>query len=147
MSQYRSGQPSAPQTSRSRRSSSPSGGAYLLAAIILGICILIAGLNVGGALRALTKAVGEKDFSSTFDQKDDLTVRSPAPRKYLTQKEAAEYLNLSESDISEAIADGDISDYMITSDGYSISVTALDEFFEQEAYKIQMKRNSSSSDE
>ena len=146
MSNYRSGQPSASHSQKSYRSV-PAGGAYLLSSIILGVCILIAGLNVGGAIKALNKTMTEKEFSSSFSSPDKLTVKTPAERKYLTQKEAADYLNITESEITNAIADGDITEYIITSDGYSISVSALDDYFENTAYRIQMKKNAAESDE
>ena len=140
MSQYRSGQTYAPQTQKSHRSV-PASGAYMISAVVLGICILIAGLNVGGALRSLNKTIAEKSFESTYNSPDKITVNGTAERKYLTQDEAAAYLNITVSDISSAIADGKIEDYIITSNGYSISIAALDDYFESEAYEIKMKKN------
>ena len=140
MSQYRSGS-SDYRTQKSTRSI-PSGGAFIISAAILGLCILIAGLSIGGALRTLNKTIAGKEFSSSFDSPDKISVRTAAERKYLDQNEAADYLNISPSEISSAIAAGKIEDYIITSEGYSISVESLDAYFEAEAYEIKMKKNS-----
>ncbi|MBQ5417633.1 MAG: helix-turn-helix domain-containing protein, partial [Oscillospiraceae bacterium] len=63
-------------------------------------------------------------------------------KKYLSDAEAAEYLNISKKAVTDAISDNKITDYIITDDGYSISVEALDEYFENEAYQIQIKKKS-----
>jgi excisionase family DNA binding protein len=140
MSQYRTGAPSQPRTSRP---SGVPGGVYMISAVILGVFILIAGVNVGSGLKKLTAAVEEKQFSDEYNSPDNLTVNAAAEKKYLTQSEAAAYLNVSVDDITKAIADKEIKEYIITSDGYSISIESLDDYFAQEAYEIQMKMNSS----
>lgn len=124
-----------------------SGGAInptLIAAVFLGICILIAGLNIGGGLRKLNKTITETQFSDTN------TVSTPselkvAEKKYLTEKEAAEYLNLSTDRILELISRGEIAEYIKTDKtdtGYSISVSVLDSWFDNEAYQMKIKNNS-----
>lgn len=138
MSQYRSGASPQPQPRRG----GISGGAYLLSALILGICILIAGLNISGSVKKLNETISTTEFGTNVSSPSDLTVNTVTQKKYLTQSEAAAYLNISESDISDAISQGKISEYIITSTGYSISITALDDYFEQEAYQIQIKNNS-----
>lgn len=140
MSQYRTGAPSQPQSSK--RSSGVPGGAYLLSAIILGVFILISAIIVGSGLKKLSAALTEQSFSDSYSSPDTLTVNSPAVKKYLTQSEAAAYLNVSESEISKAIADHKIDEYITTSEGYSISIDSLDDYFSDEAYQIQMKLNS-----
>ena len=140
MSQYRTGAPSQPQSSK--RNSGVPGGAYLLSAIILGVFILISAIIVGSGLKKLSAALTEQSFSDSYSSPDTLTVNSPAVKKYLTQSEAAAYLNVSESEISKAIADHKIDEYITTSEGYSISIESLDDYFSDEAYQIQMKLNS-----
>lgn len=140
MSQYRTGAPSQPQSPK--RNSGVPGGAYLLSAIILGIFILISAIIVGSGLKKLSAALTEQSFSDSYSSPDTLTVNSPTTKKYLTQSEAAAYLNVSESEISKAIADHKIDEYITTSEGYSISIESLDDYFSDEAYQIQMKLNS-----
>ncbi|MDD7429669.1 MAG: hypothetical protein SOU50_04715 [Oscillospiraceae bacterium] len=140
MSQYRTGAPSQPQSSK--RSPGIPGVAYLLSAIILGVFILISAIIVGNGLKKLSAALTEQSFSDSYSSPDTLTVNSPAVKKYLTQSEAAAYLNVSESEISKAIADHKIDEYITTSEGYSISIESLDDYFSDEAYQIQMKLNS-----
>lgn len=113
----------------------------LIGAVFLGICILIAGLNIGGGLRKLNKTITETQFS------DNNTVNTPSElsvgqKKYLTEKEAGEYLNLSTDRILELISKGEIAEYVKTEDGYSISVDMLDAWFDNEAYQMKIKNNS-----
>ena len=140
MSQYRTGAPSQPQSPK--RNLGVPGGAYLLSAIILGVFILISAIIVGSGLKKLSAALTEQSFSDSYSSPDTLTVNSHTVKKYLTQSEAAAYLNVSESDISKAIADHKIDEYITTSEGYSISIESLDDYFSDEAYQIQMKLNS-----
>lgn len=140
MSQYRTGAPSQPQSTK-RNSGSP-GGAYLIGSIILGVFILISAIIVSSGFKKLASALTEQSFSDSYSSPDTLTVNSPTTKKYLTQSEAAAYLNVSESDISKAIADHKIDEYITTSEGYSISIDSLDDYFLDEAYQIQMKLNS-----
>ena len=118
----------------------------LIGAVFLGICILIAGLNIGGGLRKLNKTVTETQFS------DNNTVSTPSElsvgqKKYLTEKEAGEYLNLSTDRILELISKGEIAEYVKTGTGqsgaeYSISVDILDAWFDNAAYQMKIKNNS-----
>ncbi|MBQ4311787.1 MAG: helix-turn-helix domain-containing protein [Oscillospiraceae bacterium] len=139
MSQYRS-EPS--PVYQQRRSGFPSAGAYLIGSVFLGICILISAIIMSSSLKALGKAVDDKTFASTYTSPDKLTVKTETAKKYLSDAEAAEYLNISKKAVTDAISDNKITDYIITDDGYSISVEALDEYFENEAYQIQIKKKS-----
>ena len=116
--------------------------ATFIGAVFLGICILIAGINIGGGLRKLNKTLDEKSIASTN------TVNVPSEmnigaKKYLTEAEAGEYLNLSIEKIIELIKKGEITEYVETSTGYSISVTVLDNWFDNEAYQTRLRTNAS----
>lgn len=118
----------------------------LVGAVFLGICILIAGLNIGGGLRKLNKTITETQFS------DNNTVTTPSElsvgqKKYLTEKEAGKYLNLSTDRILELISKGEIAEYVKTETGqsgaeYSISADTLDAWFDNAAYQMKIKNNS-----
>ena len=60
---------------------------------------------------------------------------------YMTESEAGEYLNLSTEKVIELIANGEITEYVKTDSGYSISVKVLDEWFDNEAYQTKLKYN------
>lgn len=140
MSQYRTGAPS--QNQPKRHNPSVPGGIILLSSVILGVFILIAGLNVGSGLKKLSDTLEGKTFTDSFSSPDTISVNTSVNKKYLTLSEAAVYLNVSENDITDAIAEKKIDEYIATSQGYSISIEALDEFFSDEAYDIQKKLNS-----
>lgn len=117
----------------------------LIGAAFLGLCILIAGLNIGGGLRKLNKTISETEFSSTntVNVPDDISM---GVKSYMTEKEAAEYLNLTPEKITSMITSGEITEYVRTeSGGYSISVKVLDEWFDNEAYNTKIKNNTVSS--
>ncbi len=119
-----------------------SGGinATFLGAVILGICILIAGLNISGSIKKLNKTVTETQFAAT----NNLNVPSEMAvgnNNYMTEAEAGEYLNLSTEKVIELIANGEITEYVKTDSGYSISVKVLDEWFDNEAYQTKLKYN------
>jgi len=119
-----------------------SGGinATFLGAVILGICILIAGLNISGSIKKLNKTVTETQFAAT----NNLNVPSEmavGTNNYMTESEAGEYLNLSTEKVIELIANGEITEYVKTDSGYSISVKVLDEWFDNEAYQTKLKYN------
>ncbi len=139
MTQYRNQSPSQPQ---SRRNPPVAGIVYLICALILGIFILIAGIVVSSGMKKLAGAIENQSFSDSFNSPDKLTLTNNAQKKYLSGAEASEYLNISEDELSQAIADGRIDEYIITSKGYSISIESLDDYFSDEAYKIQQKLNS-----
>lgn len=114
-----------------------------LGAVILGICILIAGLNISGSIKKLNKTVTETQFAAT----NNLNVPSEMAvgnNNYMTEAEAGEYLNLSTEKIIELIANGEITEYVKTDSGYSISVKVLDEWFDNEAYQTKLKYNAAS---
>ncbi len=119
-----------------------SGGinATFLGAVFLGICILIAGLNIGGSIKKLNKTVTETQFAAT----NNLNVPAEMAvgnNNYMTEAEAGEYLNLSTEKVIELIANGEITEYVKTDSGYSISVKVLDEWFDNEAYQTKLKYN------
>lgn len=114
----------------------------LIGAFFLGICIFIAGLNIGGAVRKLNKTITEKEFAAvnTVNTPSELSL---GEKKYLTEEEAGEYLNLSAEKIVELISKGEINEYIKTDDsGYSISVSVLDAWFDNAAYQTKIKNNS-----
>ena len=127
-----------------RRNSSPvkGGGGTFLGAVFLGICILIAGLNIGGNLKKLNKTVETKVFStpSTYNAPSEISYSNP---KYLTEDEAGIYLNISTQNVVDLITKGDITEYVKTESGYSISITVLDAWFENEAYQNKLNNNAS----
>lgn len=116
----------------------------LIGAAFLGICILIAGLNIGGGLRKLSKTVAETTFSdtNTVTIPDDISMGA---KNYMTEKEAAEYLNLTPEKIEAMISGGEITEYVRTESGCSISVKVLDEWFDNEAYNTKIRNNTVSS--
>lgn len=128
-----------------------SGGinATFIGAVFLGICILIAGINIGGSVRKLNKTIEEKEFASTN------TMNSPSEltfgqKKYLTVEEAADYLNITRERVINLITSGEIGEYVKTdtdNGGYSISTDVLDKWFDGEAYENKLKSNASGSDE
>lgn len=121
-----------------------SGGinATFLGAVILGICILIAGLNISGSIKKLNKTVTETQFAATntLNVPSEMAVGN---NNYMTEAEAGEYLNLSTEKIIDLIATGEITEYVKTESGYSISVKVLDEWFDNEAYQTKLKYNAS----
>jgi len=119
----------------------------LISAVVLGISIIIAGATISGAVKKLTAAVEAQTFSSSYASPSNLTVSSTAEKKYLTETEAAEYLNLPVDEIRASITKGEISQYVKTSDGYTISVEQLDEYFNQKAYETMNNNNASSAEE
>ena len=114
--------------------------ATFIGAVFLGICILIAGINIGGGVRKLNKTLEEKQLASTnsINVPSEMSIGS---KKYLTETEAGEYLNLSANKIVELIKKGEITEYVETDGGYSISVQVLDNWFDNEAYQTKIKSN------
>lgn len=111
-----------------------------LGAVILGICILIAGLNISGSVKKLNKTISETQFAAT----NNMNVPSEMAignNNYMTEAEAGEYLNLSTEKVIGLIANGEITEYVKTDSGYSISVKVLDEWFDNEAYQTKLKYN------
>lgn len=133
-------------SNRNNNSSRPSRGGIngtLVGAVFLGVCILIAGLNIGGNLKKLNKTLSETTFSDTN------TYNAPSDhvnteKKYFTESEAAEYLNLSTDKIIELINKGEIKKYVKTDTGYSIQADVLDKWFDNEAYQNEMKADNPS---
>ena len=125
-----------------QRSVKRTGGinANFIGMVFLGICMLVAGLSIGGNIRKLNKTIEEKNFaaSSTFSVPDSMGV---SQRKYLSEKDAAEYLNISSEKVVSLITSGEIVEYIKTDTGYSISIDILDEWFDNEAYQTKLKAN------
>lgn len=133
--------------SNSRSVKRTSGiNANFLGLVVLGICILITGFNVGGNIKKLNKTIEKTSFSDT----NNLNVPSEMKignSKYLTEVEAGEYLNLSTEKIIELITTGEITEYVKTDTGYSISVKVLDSWFDNEAYQMQLKHKTAATQE
>lgn len=134
-----------------RNNSAPakrSGGinATFIGAVFLGICILIAGINIGGSVRKLNKTIEEKEFASTnnVNAPSELTF---GQRKYLTESEAADYLNITRERVINLISSGEIGEYVKTDTGYSISTEVLDKWFDGEAYENKLRSGSSNGEE
>lgn len=133
------------QTPRRRPSPKPNPSVgILMGSVILGVCIIIAGATVSGSVKKLTAAVEAQTFSSTLSSPSNLTVNNTAPKNYFTETEAAAYLNISVDEVKAAITKGEIEQYIKTSNGYSISISVLDKYFDQKAYDTM---NSGSSQE
>lgn len=125
------------QQAPQRRSGGNASAGFLLGSIILGICLLVAGFNIGGNIKKMNKTVTDKVFAdtNTYNAPSDLT---SIEKKYLTETEAAAYLNLSKDKVLQLISSGEIAEYVKTDTGYSISVKVLDEWFENEAYQTKL---------
>lgn len=136
------------QRNSSRRSSPrPVPAATTLsAAFILGICLIISAAIISSSVKKLTAAVEQQTFSSSFSSPSALTVK-PESTDYFTSAEAAQYLKITESEVKAAITKGEISEYISTSAGYSISRKALDEYFSNKAYAQLVSDNSSGNNE
>jgi excisionase family DNA binding protein len=114
-------------TSRTVKRAGGGAAAASLGSFFLGVCVLIAGLNIGSGVKKLNDTISEKLFASTYVAPNELSL---SDKKYLTEAEAADYLNITSQRVVELIARGEITRYIRTEDGYSISVDALDEWFE-----------------
>ena len=114
--------------------------ANFIGMVFLGICMLIAGLSVGGSIRKLNKTIEEKNFaaSSTVTVPDSMGI---AQRKYLSEKDAAEYLNISTEKMVSLMTSGEIMEYIRTDAGYSVSIEILDEWFDNESYQTKIRNN------
>ena len=117
-----------------QRSSSKGMNGTFLGCVFLGICILISGLNIGGNVKKLSTAINDKNFSdtNTFTAPSEISFGAS---RYLDEQEAAAYLKLSEDEFLKLIRSGDITEYVKTSTGYSVSVEVLDEWFDNAAYQ------------
>ena len=125
-----------------QRSAKKTGGinANFIGMVFLGICMLIAGLSIGGNIRKLNKTIEEKNFaaSSTVTVPDSMGI---AQRKYLSEKDAAEYLNISTEKMVSLMTSGEIMEYIRTDAGYSVSIEVLDEWFDNESYQTKIRNN------
>lgn len=125
----------------------PGGiNATFIGAVFLGICIILAGINIGSGVRKLNKTIEEKTFASTntMNAPSEITM---GQKKYLTEDEAAEYLNVTREKIVNLITSGEITEYVKTDTGYSISASVLDNWFDNEAYQNKLRSGASSEDE
>ncbi|MDR0947373.1 MAG: excisionase family DNA-binding protein [Ruminococcus sp.] len=133
------------RNSTSRNSQSrPRGGFSIdrcLSAVILGIFLLIAASSLGGRITALTEQLKSMTFSdvNTFSSPSELVITD---KTYMTETEAAEYLNLTSDKIVSLLTSGEIKNYVKTQSGYSIAKTALDKWFDNEAYQAEIENNS-----
>ena len=134
------------QDNRNRAPRSGMINGTFVGAVFLGICVLISGLSIGGGIRKLNKTLADKSFSniSNVTQPDAMKV---SEKKYLTEDEAAAYLNLTSQEIVTLITTGEITEYVKTGTGYSISVKVLDDWFDNESYQNKLAGNSSDSGE
>lgn len=127
---------------QSARPVKKTGGinATFIGLVFLGICMLIAGFNIGGNIKKLGKTIEEKSFAaaSTFSIPDSMGMTQ---KKYLSETEAGEYLNISSEKVVSLITSGEISEYIKTDAGYSVAVDVLDEWFDNEAYQTKLKAN------
>lgn len=132
------------QANRNRPSGSKMINGSFVGAVFLGICVLISGLSIGGGIRKLSKTVDEKSFSSisNINQPDAMKY---SEKKYLTEDEAAAYLNLTSQEIVTLITTSEITEYVKTGTGYSISVKVLDEWFDNESYQNKLAGNAAES--
>lgn len=133
---------------QSARPVKKTGGinANFIGMVFLGICMLVAGLSIGGNIRKLNKTIEEKNFaaSSTFSVPDSMGV---SQKKYLSEHDAAVYLNISSEKVVSLITAGDINEYIKTDTGYSIAIDVLDEWFDNESYQTKIRSNAVSSPE
>ena len=120
--------------SSARGKKRPIIGTTFIGCLVLGICILVAGLNIGGSIKKLNKTINETQFASTNTYNSPSEI-SLGQKKYLTLNEAAVYLNLTSAKIEELISNGKITEYVRTDNGYTISIKVLDEWFDNEAYQ------------
>ena len=128
------------QTNRNRTSGTKMINGTVIGAVFLGICVLISGLSIGGGIHKLNKTLADKSFSniSNVTQPDAMKV---SEKKYLTEDEAAAYLNLTSQEIVTLITTGEITEYVKTGTGYSISVKVLDDWFDNESYQNKLAGN------
>lgn len=128
-----------------RRSSGSSGRSRqpslisptVVGSLILGICIIIASSNIAGKITKLNATIENTQFASTMKVPENISVSATAQRTYLTDTEAAQYLNLSDStEVVSLIKKGEITEYIQNSKGgYSISKEALDDWFYEQVNK------------
>lgn len=133
-----------------RRNSAPSRGRQpslisptVVGSLILGICIIIASANISGKITKLNATIENTQFASTMKVPENISVSATAQRTYLTDTEAAQYLNLSDStEVVSLIKKGEITEYIQNSKGgYSISKEALDDWFYAQVNKSSSEPN------
>lgn len=125
----------------------PNSMAILIAATVLGLSVIIAGVSVSSAVKKLTEAVTAQTFSSTLNAPSNINVKSVAEKRYFNEEEAAAYLNMTADEIRAAITKKEIEEYVKTSAGYSISKETLDAFFDKKAYDTLNSNNKDDSAE
>jgi excisionase family DNA binding protein len=104
--------------------------------LFLGVCILIAGFNVGGGIKKLNDTIAESLTVTTEAVAPEPDISG---KKYLSETEAALYLGVPVQKVLELIDDKEITEYVKTDGGYSISVKTLDEWFDNAAYQTKLK--------
>lgn len=130
---------SAPSRERQPSLISPT----VVGSLILGICIIIASANIAGKITKLNATIENTQFASTMKVPENISVSATAQRTYLTDTEAAQYLNLSDStEVVSLIKKGEITEYIQNSKGgYSISKEALDDWFYAQVNKSSSEPN------
>ncbi len=123
-----------PQKHTSQKPRNIGGGFVFIGAVFLGICMLMTGFSISGGLKDLNKTLTSKEFSdnNSFNAPSEIV---NSEKKYLSEKEAAAYLNISEAKMIDVLTNGGITEYVKTDSGYTISVDVLDSWFENEAYQ------------
>ena len=124
-----------PQSRRNPVRGIGTGAAMVISSLVLGICTIIAGASVSGSVKKLTAAVEKQEFSSSYTSPSALTVSQPAEKKYVNSAEAADYLCMTSQQIKAAVEDGRIDEYIKNGDDDIISLSELDDFFSEEAFR------------
>lgn len=118
------------------------GGSSALAALILGIALVISAVIVGSNISKLSKTVKEQIFTSP--SASNINVASPITTQYMTVKEAAEYVKFPSADEIITLIEGkELFGYVKLSTGdYIIPKEALDKWFETHSTKAAAPENS-----
>lgn len=122
-----------------RRTGGPKISGSPFGALILGICIIVSAVILGGKITKLSAVIQNKAF--TTDNISSLAVTSPIETPYLNENQAAQYLGFSDGRvIVELIEEGAFAGYVTltnpTPDAtYIISKDALDNWFKTYARK------------
>lgn len=136
---------SAQNRSSGKNSVKLNGG--FIGSVFLGICLIVGSFKISGAIKGLSTSVKEQTFASQLNSPSSISVDMAGVEKnYLTLEEAGEYLHVSPDKIASLISAGEITEYVKTDSGYSISVKDLDDWFENEVYKRTMQKNAESAE-
>jgi site-specific DNA-adenine methylase len=116
-------------------------GERIIAAVILGVFLLIAAGNLGTKITALNDTITKTNFSdtNTYSTPSDFTYTD---KMYMNFSEAAEYLKMTTAEVSALIDSGEITEYVDTDSGVIIAKSVLDAWFENAAYQNKIAANS-----